>query len=249
MAIGSWGSLRSMLALGVALTAAPLLAGCSSGGRVAYRAGVDRATPEKTYEFFKNAARQGAFADEWSVFSPNFKRQMNEAAGRDVDFALYATGRQTVATNTQADMAVLLNSRLEGVQMLGPDAAVVTVSGGGQTIRPRMVRLTTWELRVKNDPDPFSDVLQGGGVLRTGPDGSLLVSLPASTYMAAALKAIPPQNIESLQVERRWYVDDFGGLEGAIGGGAEPAPAPAGPKPPTPATPPPPAGGYGSPDG
>ena len=246
MAISGVWRLTWASALGVLL--APFLGGCSSGGRVSYQAGVDRATPEKTYEFFKNAARNHAFADEWSVFSPNFKRQMNEAAGRDVDFATYAIGRNTVASNNQADMALLLNSRLDGVQMLGPDAAVVTVTGGGRTIRPRMVRLTSWELRVKGDADPFTDVIQGGGVVRPGPDGALLVSVPAASWMASQLRAIPPQNIESLEVERRWYVDDFGGLESSIGGAAEPAPKGT-PTPTAPANPPPPKGGYGSPDG
>ena len=243
------GSSWSVRAVGLVVAAllAPLLAGCSSGGRVAYAAGVDRSTPEKTYEFFKNAARNSAYADEWSVFSPNFKRQMNESAGRDVDFALYATGRQTIATNRHADMAVLLQSNLENVQYQGPNTAVVTISGGGRTIRPRMVRLTTWELRVKGE-DTFSDILRNPDVVRTEADGSIRISIPAAPHMAPLLKAVSPANIQSLQVESRWYVDDFGGLE-AVGGGSQPATPAPGTPPPTPANPPPPPGGYGSPDG
>lgn len=247
MGISSWSRAAAFV---LAALGAPLLAGCSSGGRVAYTAGVDRATPEATYNFFKNAARNGAYADEWSVFSPNFKRQMNEAAGRDVDFALYATGRQTVATNRHPDMAVLLASTFGGAQMQGPDVAIVTISGGGRTIRPRMVRLTTWELRVKGDPQPYTDVLRNPNVVSAAADGSIQISIPAAPHMAPLLKSIAPANISSLQVESRWYVDDFGGLEDAVGsGGQAPAPTPGTPPATQPANPPPPPGGYGSPDG
>jgi hypothetical protein len=222
------------------------LAGCSSGGRVEYRVGVDRDTPQATYEFFKAAAGAKAYEDEWLIFSPNFKRALNQAVGRNVDFGDYTLARNTVATNNQADMRLLLNSTLTDVRMLGPDTAVLTVSGGGQSIRPRLVRLTAWELRLKGDPQPFSDLLAGAHAVRSAPGGGIDVVIPASASMASALRSIRPEQIESLQVESRWYVDDFGGLEGAVGGSVEPAPT--GPTQPTPMAPPP-AGGYGSPDG
>jgi hypothetical protein len=225
-----------------------VLAACSSGGRVAYQAGVDRSTPQRTYEFFKTAARGQAFTDEWLVFSPNFKKALNQAVGRNVDFSDYTLARNTIATNSQADMQLLLGSTLTGVQMTGPDTAVLTITAGGQTLRPRMVRLEAWELRVKGDAQPYTDVLAGGGSVRPGPDGSIDVLIPVSPTMAGLLRSIPPQSIESLSVESRWYVDDFGGLEGALGAAAGPAPAPAQPTQPGPMAPPP-AGGYGSPDG
>ncbi len=232
--------------------AALVLAGCSSGGRVAYQAGVDRATPERTYEFFKAAARARAFEDEWLVFSPNFKRSLNQAVGRNVDFSDYTTARNLIATNSQADMQMLLNSTLQSVQMTGPDSAQITITAGSQTIRPRMVRLLAWELRVKGDAQAYTDVLAGGGAVSAGPGGSIDVVIPASPTMAPLLRTIPPQNIESLALESRWYVDDFGGLEGALGAGAA-SPAPAQPQPTRPTQPspmaPPPTGGYGSPDG
>lgn len=223
------------------------LAGCG-GGKLGAGASVDRSTPENTYAYFKAAAQARDFEAEWSVFSPNFKRQMNEAVGRNVSFADYQMARNTIATNSQADMQLLLTSQLQDVQLQGPDTAVLTISGGGQTIRPRMVRMLMWELRVKGDPEPFTDVLRGGNVVATGADGSVTVRIPANAQMAGLLKAIPPANIESLQLESRWYVDDFGGLEGALGSGApaEAAPAPGAPTP-APVLPPPPAGGYGSP--
>jgi len=245
-------SIRARAAL-LAPLAALVLAGCSSGGRVAYQAGVDRSTPERTYEFFKAAARARAFEDEWLVFSPNFKRALNQAVGRNVDFSDYTTARNLIATNSQADMQMLLNSKLESVQMTGPDSAMITITAGGQTLRPRMVRLLAWELRVKGDPQPFTDVLASGGAVQPGPGGSIDVVIPASPTMAPLLRGIPPQNIESLSLESRWYVDDFGGLEGALGAGAAtPGPAqPTQPQQPTQPSPlaPPPAGGYGSPDG
>jgi hypothetical protein len=249
----AWGIGRILgrgLAPALAVAGGLALSACSSGGRVSYRVGVDRDTPQATYEFFKSAAASKAFEDEWLIFSPNFKRALNQAVGRNVDFGDYTLARNTVATNSQADMQLLLNSTLTNVQMIGPDTAVLTVSGGGQAIRPRMVRLTSWELRLKGDPQPYTDLIANAESVRPSNGGGIEVVIPASAAMAPLLRSIRPEQIESLQVESRWYVDDFGGLEGAVGGGvAEPQPAaPTGPTQPS-TLPPPPAGGYGSPDG
>jgi hypothetical protein len=112
-----------------------------------------------------------------------------------------------------------------------------------------MVRLTSWELRVKGDAQPYSDILRNPDVVSSGSDGSLQISIPAAAHMAPLLRSISPANIQSLQVESRWYVDDFGGLDGAMTTGPA-QPAPGMPPPQTqPANPPPPPGGYGSPDG
>lgn len=239
-------TLRPRLAsLLLAATAGLVLAGCAAG-QVGYSPGVDRATPQRTYEFFKRAAQAGAFAEEWSVFSPNFKRALNQAVGRNVDFGDYGLARRTLAPNSHPDMQLLLGSTLQEVRMTSPDSAVITISAGGQVLRPRMVRLDVWELRVRGDPDPYTDVLQGGGLVRSVA-GAVEVVIPASPTMAPLLARIPPESIESLTVESRWYVDDFGGLESALGASASQSPAAA----PAPSAPvmPPPAGGVGSPDG
>jgi hypothetical protein len=253
---GSLGSRARARLLPVLLAAGGLAsAGCGSVGNVDAQPGVDRATPEKTYAYFKSAVQANAYADEWSVFSPNFKKQMSAAAGRHVDVGLYETGRSIMYKNSHPDMQLLINSRLEGVRYEGPDVAIATISAGGQTIRPRLVRMVSWELRVKGDTQPYTDILRNANAVSTGPDGSILVSIPVSQTMAGALRAVPPQSIESLQIETRWYVDDFGGLEGAIGAGAaEPTPqqqptAPQSPSTAPPSTMPPPPGGFGSPDG
>jgi hypothetical protein len=235
----------------VAAAFAVALSGCgSSGTRLAAQPGVDRATPEKTYAYFKAAVQQNAYADEFSVFSPNFKKQMSAAAGRHVGEQEYQLGRSLMFKNSHPDMQLLLNSKLDGVRYESPDVAVATVTAGRETIRPRMVRMVSWELRVKGDSQPFNDVLRGANAVSAGPDGSILISIPVSGSMAGSLRAIPPESIESLQIETRWYVDDFGGLEGVMGGTEAPQPAtpqPA-PKQPESVTPPPP-GGFGSPDG
>lgn len=239
--------LAALLALGAAS-----LAGCG-GGRLGAGANVDRSTPENAYAFFKAAAQARAYEDEWALFSPNFKRAMNEVVGRNVSFADYQLARNTIATNSQADMRLLLASSIQDVQMQGADEAVLTISAGGQTIRPRMVRMLVWELRVKGDPEPFTDVLRGGGSVTYGADGGLSVRIPANPQMAGLLKSIPPGSIDSLRLERAWFVDDFGGLEGALGSGepapaapGAPAPAPGAPEAPS-ALPAPPPGGYGNP--
>ncbi len=242
-------TLRTRLAPLLAMLAGVLLAGCASA-QVAYAPGVDRSTPQRTYEFFKRAAQAGAFGEEWSVFSPSFKRALNQAVGRNVDFSDYGLARRTVAPNSHPDMQLLLGSTLQEVRMTSPDSAVITITAGGQSLRPRMVRLDVWELRVRGDPDPYSDVLQGGGLVRSVA-GGVEVVIPASPTMAPLLARIPPESIESLTVESRWYVDDFGGLESALGSSASQSPGPAPVEAPKPTQPvlPPPSGGYGSPDG
>lgn len=243
------GAPRRRLAAALLLAAlATPLAACG-GGRLGAGANVDRSTPENAYAFFKAAAQASAYEDEWALFSPNFKRQLNEAVGRNVSYADYQLARNTIATNSQADMRLLLSSTLDGVEMQGADQALLTISAGGQTLRPRMVRMLVWELRVKGDAEPFTDVLRGGGAVTTAADGSLNVRIPANPQMAQLLRDIPPAQIESLRLESAWFVDDFGGLEGALGTAA---PAPAAPGAGTPdATPSPmpapPPGGYGNP--
>lgn len=251
--LGTWSRTRARL-LPVLLAAAGLAsAGCGSVGKVEAQPGIDRATPEKTYAYFKSAVQANAYADEWSVFSPNFKKQMSAAAGRSVDVGMYEMGRNMMFKNSHPDMQLLINSKLDGVRYEGPDVAIATISAGAETIRPRMVRMVSWELRVKGDAQPYTDILRGANAVSTGADGSILISIPVSATMAGALRAVPPESIESLQIETRWYVDDFGGLEGALGAGAgaaEPAPQPRQPTTaPTPGTLPPPPGGFGSPDG
>jgi hypothetical protein len=246
--LGRRPAARGRLAPALVATAALALAGCGSMGSLQAQPGVDRATPEKTIAYFKAAVQANAHADEFSVFSPNFKKQMSAAAGRHVDAGLYSTGRNLMFKNSHPDMQLLLNSKLDGVRYEGPDVAIATISAGGQTIRPRMVRMVSWEMRVKGDPQPFTDILKSANAVTTGADGSILISIPVSATMAGAVRAVPPASIESLQIETRWYVDDFGGLEGALAGtGDAAAPTPATPQQP-PAMPPPP-GGFGSPDG
>ncbi len=230
------------------------------------RLGLDRSTPERTYEYFKEAVRNNQHAAEWAVFSPNFKRLMNQSVGRNVDLGDYITARNTLASNSQADMQLLLNSRLEGVEFQGDGLAFVTLAAGNTRIRPRMVRLNRWELKVKGDPQPYSDfVADLAQAVRIDPDGSISVLIRPPQSTANLLRTFRPDQIESFRVEGEWYVDDFGGLDQVVGAEPTPAPGPApGPAPPPgpapgalpppplpPSGPPPapPAGAWGSPDG
>ena len=224
---------------------------------------LSRETPAATYEYFKEMAKNNQWAAEWSVFSPNFKRLMNQAVGRNVDSGDYNLARQTLASNSQADMQLLINSKLDGVQMISDKAAVVTISGGGKTLRPRMVKLTRWELKVKGDDTPYGDfVADAGEAVRIAQDGSITVMIRPPQATASLLRTFRPDQIDSFKVEGQWYVDDFGGINQLVveqSGDPQPQPQPAQPQmrqPTLPSAPPqarpsyPPApSGMGSPDG
>ena len=106
--------------LALLLIAPVLLGGCGlfgtpdSARSVERRLTLNRETPEGTYAYFKEMAARGEFGAEWDTFSPNFKKLLNQAVGRNVDVADYNLARQTIATNSQDDMQLLLSSSLQG---------------------------------------------------------------------------------------------------------------------------------------
>ena len=200
--------------------------------------------------------RSNQWAAEWSVFSPNFKRMLNQNVGRNVDAGDYNMARQTIADNSQADMQLLLNSTYAGEQMVGENAALITISGGGKTLRPRLVKLSRWELKVKGDDTPYGDfVTRASDAIRVGPDGAITVMIRPPQSTANLLKTFRPDQIESFKVEGQWYVDDFGGIDQLVasraGDGAPPQPGAVQPRAPQPVGTqpgyPPPAPGYPQP--
>lgn len=244
-----------VLPLALLLLATGLLGGCglfgtpSSARSVERRLTLNRETPEGTYEYFKEMATRGEFGAEWDTFSPNFKRLLNQAVGRNVDVADYNLARQTIATNSQQDMQLLLASSLTGRPDYQNDrVAYLTIQdGAGRTVRPRMIKLTKWELYIRGESDPYSDFIRSAGeAVQIGPDGSITARITPPGYSASSIRTFTPDQIESFKIESRWYVDDFGGLnqlvgESAQGGGQSPQPqqqpsAPGG-------------GSFGSPDG
>jgi hypothetical protein len=237
--------MRTTLAL-LVLAATAALGGCATPAPVRMF-GLNRDTPAAAYEWFKAAAAANQWAAEWSMFSPNARKQADQLAGRHVDLGDYSTARQTLATNGTADMQALLQSRIEGIQMLSETSAVVTMVGGGRRASVRMVRLTTWELRVKGEAEPYADFLRSAGdAVSTNADGSITVRITPAGNTGSYLRTIPRDRIDGFAVQSLWYVDDLSGLQGAVSGiGAEPPRAPAAPS--TPAAPPPAAGDLGSP--
>ncbi len=227
---------------------------------------LNRDTPEKAYEYFKEMARSNQTGAEWDTFSPNFKRMLNQSVGRNVDLGDYNLARGTVATNSQADMQLLLNSTLVGVQYTNADQteALVSISAGGKTITPKFVRLTRWEVQLKGEDDPYTDfVASAGQVTRIGPDGTVSVVIRPPQYTADFIRSIRPEQIDAVRLEAQWYVDDFGGLDALVGesaagdGGEQPQAQPQPTRPgqaipgtgPSPTPLPPAGGGFGSPDG
>ena len=231
---------------------------CATPTPIKDTSGLSRETPEATYEYFKTMARNNQWANEWMVFSPNFKQMINQAAGRNVDLGDYSMARQALpeAKNSSAEMQMLLNSSMEGVQYLGADRARITIVAGGRRVSPLMVRMTRWELKIRDQETPASGtVARPGDAIQVNADGSVTVRVMAEPGVAAALRTVPRDQIEGFAIKSEWYVDDFGGLVGNVGPAqpqAQPQAQP-GAFPPAGAGAPPPAAagsrGSGSPDG
>ncbi len=243
-------SIRLVAAIVAALT----LAACATPTPIKDTSGLSRETPEATYEYFKTMARNNQWANEWLVFSPNFKQMINQAAGRNVDVGDYSMARQALpdAKNSSSQMQMLLNSKLDGVQYLGPDRARITISAGGRQVSPLMVRMTRWELKIRGQETPASGTVQHpGDAIQINADGSITVHVVAEPGVAGAIRTVARDQIEGFAVKSQWFVDDFGGLVGNVGPAqAQPQPgtyAPAGAATSAPAA----AGaiGSGSPDG
>lgn len=223
--------------------AALLFAACATPQALPPDATLSRETPEDTYHYFKTMAQSNQWAGEWAVFSPNFKRMVNQQAGRNVDLGDYGMARKTMASNSTSEMKMLLGSTYQGTEFLGPDRARITISAGGRSISPTMVRMTKWELRIRGETDPASGtVARPGDAIQVNANGSITVSVQADPGVAAALRTIPRENIEGFAIKSEWYVDDFGGLGGALGSAPPQNSQPTGQPAPQPAI------GYGSPD-
>ncbi len=208
---------------------------------------MNRDTPRATYDYFKTMVANNQWAAEWSVFSPNFKRLLNQSVGRNVDAGDYNLARQTIADNSQADMQLLMTSNYVSEKMIGRNTAVVTLEAGGKSLTPRLVKLTRWELKVVGDETPYGDfVASAGEAVRIAQDGSVTVMIRPPQATAGLLRTFRPDQIEAFRVESQWYVDDFGGLDQQIAskaGDGRAAPQP------RPQPQPQPQPSWGSPDG
>jgi hypothetical protein len=174
---------------------------------------------------------------------------INQQAGRVVDLGDYSTARQTIGSNSTAEMQMLLNSQLVGsAQYLGPDRARISITAGGRSISPLMVRMTKWELKIRGEDSPATGMVTSpGDAVMVGTDGSITVRVQADPGAAAYLRTVPRDQIEGFAVKSEWYVDDFGGLEQSLGGAPASGQPQAGGRPPAA---PAPSGvvGTGSPD-
>lgn len=256
------GTRRVATAL-LALAAPLLLGGCflfnNAKPTPVNQVNLNRQTPKATYEYFKAMATNNQWAAEWDVFSPNFKRLVNQSVGRNVDSGDYNLARQTLAANNTQEMQMLIGSTWVGAELQGPNRALATIEYQGRRITPRMIKLTRWELKVRDDDTPYGDfVANPADAISVGPDGSVSVRISPPQATASILRTFRPEQIESFKVEGQWYVDDFGGIDSVLvqqaGGGeaqpgaqprTQPQPQPGGVQPYAPPSAPP---AYGSPD-
>ncbi len=245
---------RSGALLVSALALLPL--GCASKAKPVDTSKLSKGSPRNAYDYLKTMIAANQHALEWASFSPGFKRRISEQAGRNVDVGDYTLARSTIASNSNKNMKLILESTYVSDKMLSADVAVVTIRSGKKQANPRFIRMTSYELTIRGEGEPVSEFIPSvADVLGVDQDGSVSMRIPTGESTGSFLKSIPPEKIKRFVLDDAWYLDDFGGVEDAmvegIRGKAEPA-RPAGPPTfePYPNAPPPATspGGIGSPD-
>lgn len=220
----SSGAARPARRLLLALVLPLLFGGCAVFGPATTppggRAQAGRGTPRGTHAAFKAMVAGDRWAAEWSLLSPQFKRRLNQIAGRSMGPEAYAEARRTVATKAQGDLKRLLDSAYAGEEMLGPNAAIATLEANGDRWSARFVRLTRWELDVVDDPTP-----QGAFVI--GPEDAPLRAEDGS--LTVGDRTYAREEIGAYRIRTQWYLDALGDLErqlaappGAGGGSGTP---------------------------
>jgi len=233
-------------------------AACASKPKPVDMATVSRSTPRQAYEYLKTMIRANQTSNEWATFSPGFKRRISEQAGRNIDVGDYSLARSTIASNSNKNIELILESQFVAEKLLSEDVAVVTIQSGKKKANPRFIRMTSWELTIRGEGEPVSEFIPSAAdVMGIGEDGSVSMRIPTGSSTGSFLKSIPPEKIKRLVVDEAWYLDDFGGVEDVVleglkgkGASAEPPPGNGRGANRPPASPP--AGspdGYGSPDG
>ena len=234
------------------------LVGCATGGKPVRQTGLNRDTPRDTYEYVKAMVEATQVTAEWQAFSPGFKRRLSEQVGRTVDLSDYGRARATIASNATKEMKLVLSSEFVAEKLLSENVATVTIRAGDRQATPRLVKLWTFEVKFKGDPEPVSEFIPGPeGVVNAGGDGSIKVEVVPSDGTRAYLREIRRDQLEYFTIRSQWYLDDFGGVEDAVasglrgekGGGTAPQSAPRGSPSPRPVLPQPPPPKPGSPDG
>src|SRR5207249_6364715 len=82
------------------------------------------------------------------------------------------------ACNAAKEIKLLLASEFVEERMLSDDVATVTIEASGRRATPRLVRLWTYEVKFKGDPEPVSEFIPGAaGVVDTGSDGTIKVNV------------------------------------------------------------------------
>jgi hypothetical protein len=193
--------------------------GCSVKAQPVRAVGLNRSTPRATYEYLLATVRALQVEAEWAAFSPGFKRRLSESAGRNVDFGDYSHARATIAGNDRREIRAFLESEYAGETFVSDKEVVVTLRAGGQELRPRLVKLSTWELVLSGEDQPVSGfVPRTADVVRIS-DGTVQVRVTPEENTQSFLREIPADRIESMTVKSEWFVDDFGGVEAALRSG------------------------------
>lgn len=194
--------------------AATATAGCASKSKPVDTTHLSKSSPRDAYAYLKAMIDGNQHALEWASFSPGFKRRLSDAAGRNIDVGDYTLARSTIATNSNKNMKLILESEFVKDAALSENVSVVTIRAGKKQANPRFIRMTSWELTIKGEGEPVSEFIPStADVLGFGEDGSMSMRIPTASSTGAFLKTIPPEKIKKLVIEDLWYLDDFGGVE------------------------------------
>jgi hypothetical protein len=210
------------------------LGACGVKAQPVRAVGLNRNTPRATYEYMVAMVGAMQVEAEWQALSPGFKRRLSESAGRNVDFGDYSHARATIAGNDKKELRLFLESEYVGEEFVSEKEAIVTIRSGSRQLRPRLVRLSTWELVLQGENQPVSGFIPRiGDVVGITPEGDVQVRVTPESNTASFLKDIPADRIESVTMKSEWFLEDFGGIEHVmqegISGRAEGVPPPTAP--------------------
>jgi hypothetical protein len=211
--------------------AAGALGGCGVKAQPVRAVGLNRHTPRATYEYMVAMVGAMQVEAEWQALSPGFKRRLSESAGRVIDFGDYSHARATIAGNDKKELRLFLESEYVGEELVSDKEAIVTIRSGSSQLRPRLVKLSTWELVLQGENQPVSGFIPRiGDVVGITPEGDVQVRVTPESNTASFLKDIPADRIESVTMKSEWFVEDFGGIEHVmregLSGRAESVPPP-----------------------
>jgi hypothetical protein len=170
-----------------------------------------RSTPDGTVSWFKRAAEQRNYANEWDALSPGFKQRLSRSAGRNVDLGDYIFMRNKLQENPQVKFAEQFMgfASISKPKYTGQNQARVNVDALGNGTDLGLIKLQRWELFVVGENQAYTGTL-GDPAIRAEqqPDGSVVVIQQGLEPLS-----FTKGQVRKYQVVDQWYIDDLGAME------------------------------------